>query len=125
VESRAVVRYPLSATVLFSWEQERGVGSKAEGITRDMSTHGVFVHSQVLPPENVTVRMEVTFPPLEEGAPPVQFDVQGRVVRVERNTRDPVYNGFAVSTEKTILRGAEHNGTDEEDDYGAPSGDCD
>jgi hypothetical protein len=126
VEFRAAVRYALRATVLFSWERERGVDSKAEGVTRDMSTHGVFVYSLVLPPEDTSVRIEVTFPPLQEGAPPLQIDVQGRVVRVERNAKDSAYSGFAVSTERAILRGGEHSGAHEEDDdYCAPGGDGD
>jgi hypothetical protein len=87
-----------------------------------MSTHGLFVYSSVLPPENTSIQVEVTFPPLQQGGPEVRLDVQGRVVRVERHATAPLYDGFAVSSEKTILRGGEHNGADEDQTDGPPGG---
>ncbi len=115
VENRKAVRYPLSANVVFTWEEERGIHQKAEGITRDISLKGVFVYSVVSPPEKAPIRMEVDLPPLREGASPVHIHVQGRVVRIERDVSDPVHSGFAVASESTILRGGEVDGTEEED----------
>ena len=114
VELRAALRYALSANVLFSWE---GLGpcAKGQGVTRDMSTNGLFVYSKVLPPENASLGLEVGFPPLHEGRAPVRFKVRGRVVRVERETGEPFRNGFAVSSERTSLLSCENSGTREGD----------
>jgi hypothetical protein len=109
VQLREAVRYPLGASVLFSSQDERGIHLKGAGVTRDMSTKGVFVYSMVLPPKNASVDMEVAFPPLRENAPPVRIHVRGRIVRTESNTVDPVQGGFAVTSESTILRGGEHD----------------
>lgn len=115
VELRAASRYSLSANVVFSWQEERGVRLKGEGITRDMSTKGVFVYSVVLPPERAPITMEVAFPPLREGASPVRIHLHGQVMRVESYPADPVHNGFAVASESTILRGGESLGSSEEE----------
>jgi len=85
------------------------------GVTRDMSTKGVFVYSMVLPPKNASVDMEVAFPPLRENAPPVRIHVRGRIVRTERNTVVPAHDGFAVTSESTILGGANMTIVDSEE----------
>ena len=107
VQLREAVRYPVRASVLFSWDEERGVHLEGTGVTRDMSIKGVFVYSMVLPPKNASVDMEVTIPALREDAPPVRIDVRGRIVRTESNTVDPAHAGFAITSESTILRGGE------------------
>jgi len=107
VELREAIRYPLRASVVFSWEEERGIHLNGAGVSRDMSTKGVFVYSAALPPKNVSVDMEVTIPALREDAPPVRIHVRGRIVRTESNTVDPVHGGFAITSERTILRGGE------------------
>jgi hypothetical protein len=104
------LRYALSADVLLSWE-EQGAYAKGEGVTRDMSTNGLFVYSKVLPPENAPSRLEVVFPPLREGGAPVRSKVRGRVVRVEKEPVEPPRNGFAVSSESTSLLSCENSGT--------------
>ena len=73
VELRAGLRYTLSAAALFSWE-ERGSYAKGEGVTRDMSTNGLFVYSKILPPEGASIRLEVGFPPLRENGAPVRIN---------------------------------------------------
>ena len=104
VERRATLRYTVSATVLFSWE-ERGSYAKGEGVTRDMSTNGLFVYSEILPPEDASIRLEVGFPPLRESGAPVRIRVRGRVVRIERVPAERARYGFAVSSESTSLLG--------------------
>ena len=103
VQLREAVRYPVMASVVFSWEEYR-IHLEGTGVTRDMSTEGVFVYSMVLPPKNAEIDMEVAFRPLREEAQPVRMHVRGRIVRTESNTIDPVYGGFAVSSESTSLR---------------------
>jgi hypothetical protein len=111
---RAALRYSLSATVLFSWE-ERGSYAKGDGVTRDMSTNGLFVYSRILPPKDASLRLEVGFPPLRESGVPVRIKVRGRVVRVEKVLTEPGRNGFAVSSESTSLLGGENSGSCELD----------
>jgi hypothetical protein len=109
VELRAALRYALSANVLFSFEG----CAKGEGVTRDMSTKGLFVYSKVLPPENASLRLEVSFQPLLQGCGPVRIGVRGRVVRVETGKAKPFRSGFAVSSESTNLLDSENGGTHE------------
>jgi hypothetical protein len=113
MQLRGASRYPVKASVHFSWDEERGIHLEGMGVTRDMSTKGVFVYSMVLPPKNASVDMEVAFPPLRENAPPVRIHVRGRIVRTESNTLDPVLGGFAITSESTILRGGEDDGSEE------------
>jgi PilZ domain len=108
VELRVALRYALSAEVLLSWE-EHGAFTKEKGVTRDMSVHGLFVYSKVLPPEKVPIRLEVVFPPLQ-GDAPIRIKVRGQVVRVERKPAEPSRNGFAVSSESTSLLSCENSG---------------
>jgi hypothetical protein len=103
VQLREAVRYPVMASVLFSWEEDR-IHFEGTGVTRDMSTEGVFVYSMVLPPKNAQIDMEVAFPPLREEAQPVRMHVRGRIVRTESSIFDPAYGGFAVTSESTSLR---------------------
>jgi hypothetical protein len=107
VESRKALRYPLSANVVFSWGEESGARQKAEGITRDISVEGTYVFSGVLPPEKAAIQMEVDLPSLREGASPLRIHIQGHVSRIEKDPRDPVHDGFAVTSESTVLRGGE------------------
>ena len=113
VQLREATRYPLRASVLFSWGEERGIHSNGAGVTRDMNTKGVFVYSRALPPKNASVDMEVTIPALREDVTPVRIHVRGRIVRTESNTVDPVHSGFAIISESTILRGGEHDDREE------------
>src|ERR1700758_2776906 len=113
MQLRGASRYPVRASVLFSWDEERGIHLEGTGVTRDMSIKGVFVYSMVLPSKNASVAMEVAFPPLRENAPPVRIHVRGRIVRTESNTVDPVHAGFAITSESTILRGGEHHDREE------------
>jgi PilZ domain len=113
VQLREAVRYPVRASVFFSWDEERGIHLEGTGVTRDMSTKGVFVYSMVLPPKNASVDMEVTIPALREDAPSVRIHVRGRIVRTESNAVDPVHGGFAITSESTILRGGEHDDSEE------------
>jgi hypothetical protein len=105
LQLRDAVRYPVRASVIFSWEEDR-VHLEGTGVTRDMSTNGVFVYSMVLPPQNAQIGMEVAFVPLSEEAPPVKMHVQGRIVRTEGDIVDPAYRGFAVISQSTSLRAA-------------------
>jgi len=64
VELRLVLRYAVSANVVFSWE-ERGACTKGEGVTRDRAPMD-FLFTQKFYPEGVLIRAEVVFPPLYE-----------------------------------------------------------
>lgn len=88
---------------------------RAEGITRDISVKGAFVYSVLSPPEHAPIRMEVDLPPLREGATPLRIHVRGQVVRIERDVRDPVHSGFAVTSESTILSGGADDGTEKKE----------
>ena len=101
---REAVRYPLKADVIFTW-QERGIHSNGAGVTRDMSTKGVFVYSMDLPPRNAQIEMDVALPPVRDEAPTVRIHVRGRIVRTEIHTMNSANDGFAVTSKSTILCG--------------------
>ena len=85
-------RYPVAASVTFSWETEDHRVHQGNGQTRDCSVSGAFV----LSPEKLTigsvVQMEFSLPRLLAAGPGARLKTRGRVVRVEAE-------GFAVLAE--------------------------
>jgi PilZ domain len=103
VESRKAFRYALSASAVFTWQDEVGVRQQGGGITRDISTTGAFIYSAVPPLANVPIRVEFDLPPFREGAGSLRIAFRGHVVRIEESEADPDHTGFAVIGESTIL----------------------
>jgi hypothetical protein len=96
VKLREAFRYPLRLPAIFTWQGENRISHRTEGVTRDVSTKGVFVNAVVTPPEEAAIRIEFDFPPLREGADLVRICVDGHVVRVDRDEADPTHSGFAA-----------------------------
>ena len=93
---REAIRYPLRLPAIFTWQGENRISHRTEGVTRDVSTKGVFVNAVVTPPEEAAIRIEFDFPPVREGADLVRICVDGRVVRVDKDEADPTHCGFAA-----------------------------
>jgi hypothetical protein len=98
LQQRVCIRYRLSVPVVCRWKDENGSRCLAKGYTRDISTHGVFVFSSELPPMGATVRLEFSFPPLEESSEGLRLRSLGEVVRIETNGQG---TGFALVSEFT------------------------
>jgi hypothetical protein len=102
VELRSAVRYPITASVVFSWEGPLGP-LQGEGVTRDISKAGVYIRTPTTPPFAVAVQMEVFLPPLEPEGTTVKVLSKGRVIRVEHPLADEAQGGFAVLTEGSSI----------------------
>lgn len=83
VDRRYHSRYELIVPVTFQWKGDRGVRHRAEGYTRDVSKHGVFVLTNSCPPAESVLRIEVHLPPLKRSGSPVQMRGRAQVVRIE------------------------------------------
>jgi len=98
-ELRKAVRYPLSASALFSWERPDHDNVQAEGITRDISVQGAYVYSTSCPPVESAVELELLLPPLRGTIPTATIKTKGRVLRIEEGAADISRRGFAVVAE--------------------------
>ena len=81
MELRRATRYRVRSPVLFQWVDAGEVQRQAGGFTRDISTSGVFVISEVLPPVGKAVAYELMLPPLQVEDPSWRLKATGRVVR--------------------------------------------
>jgi hypothetical protein len=98
MDLRRFARHPIAATALFSWK-DLGARRAGNGVTRDICAAGVFVWSDICPPESTQVQTELVLPPLHAEASPLRMKVLGQVVRIEAQPR----MGFAVHSQNFIL----------------------
>ena len=98
---RKQIRYPLKASVLYRWIDQAGLRREAKGRTRDLSEAGAYVFSRHCPNEgdlvDLTFRLAALHIPGNE-----DFDMNGRVVRVDRPARAGVHAGFAVKSRENV-----------------------
>ena len=97
MELRSAVRYPIRASVVFTW-QGPGGPLKGEGFTRDISRTGVYVRTPTSPPLAVAVQVEIFLPPIEPEGKAVKVLSEGPVIRVEHPSANEAQGGFAVFT---------------------------
>jgi hypothetical protein len=102
VELRSAVRYPITASVVFSWQGPLGP-LQGEGVTRDISKVGVYIHTPTTPPFAVAVQMEISLPPIEPEGTAVKVLSEGRVIRVEHPSAEEAQGGFAALTEGSSI----------------------
>jgi hypothetical protein len=96
-ELRKYDRYRLGAPVVFWWDEPEGTRKEASGVTRDISTIGIYVVSSACPPLGTLVQMHVSLPSLHGDLPGWRLEAQGHVVRVETSENEEVVRGFAVN----------------------------
>jgi hypothetical protein len=107
VELRRIKRYNVQAPVFFSWKDLEGGSQAAEGMTRDISTHAVFVLARNCPAAGNQLRIDVLLPSLRSKKPGVRLRGEGVVLRVDRT--DLGDSGFAVVA---CLRSGTRDSTD-------------
>ena len=95
-ELRKYDRYRLGAPVVFWWDEADGNRREGSGVTRDISTIGIYVVSSTCPPPGVRVQLQVSLPSLHGTLPGWRLDAEGQVVRVEADD-ELCGEGFAVS----------------------------
>ena len=101
MEQRKAIRYPVHAPVLFRWTDAEGVGLQGGGFSRDISTGGLFVCCDRLPPVKTVLHLEVLLSLVEAPSPGLWLRGQGEVVRVEGRENQP---GFAAKAHLDLTR---------------------
>jgi len=74
-----------------------------EGVTRDLSTEGMYVLTETCPPLHAKVQIQVQFPPLTESRG-LQMRTSGHVLRRELIAGAKVHGGFAAACKTFTLR---------------------
>lgn len=95
VDRREQTRYGVRAPVDFEWI-DRGVPHRGRGLTRDISSKGMFIISDSEPPEKSDVQVEVSFPRDEKAPSNLHLSSKALVVRVERPKSFAEVRGFAI-----------------------------
>lgn len=104
MERRQHRRFDLRVPVQFKWKDRKRVHHLGAGLTRDISSKGIFVYTDSLPPQDTKIQTEFSFPtssPVEIG---VQVTARARVVRLEPATPGKTDGGFALVNESFALR---------------------
>jgi len=113
LERREQTRYGVRALVDFEWI-DKGVPHHGRGLTRDISSKGMFIYSDSEPPAKADLQVEVSFRPPIEAVTNLQLSARSLVVRVESAASRANHRGFAILNRSYKL----HNGLtaiDEED----------
>src|ERR1700730_16921969 len=84
-ERRSVVRYRTEVPVVFHWGPNGDQCWHGEGFTRDISVAGAHVFSNVCPPINALVNVEILLPRSPEVIKP-RMSAKMRVVRVDKES---------------------------------------
>jgi hypothetical protein len=103
MDRRRDPRFPLEASVDFTWSSTGGQQQTAKGRTRNISLRGLFVFTDVFPAVGTVVMFNVTLPSLTEGLELV-LRATGTVTRIEsvESCEPPV--GFAAATKKKVFK---------------------
>lgn len=94
-DRRKHVRYPVRVPVFFSWKKLGGAVFRSQGITRDISLRGAYVHSAICPSVDTVIEMEI---PLPRSLPGPNLLILGkvRIKRVESSLKKKRDRGFSV-----------------------------
>jgi hypothetical protein len=95
LERREHTRYGVRALVDFEWIDD-GVPRRGQGITRDISTKGMFIYSNAHPPSKADLLVDVSFRDVSSVPTNLQMRAKGLVIRVEPATDPGSQQGFAI-----------------------------
>jgi PilZ domain len=88
-------RFSIMAAASFSWRSQDGAPHRAEGTTRDISSHGVFICTHEMPAAGAVVKVDVTVGLSGAKGTITRLKGTGTVVRI--NTPDDQTAGFAAA----------------------------
>ncbi|MGD0964972.1 MAG: PilZ domain-containing protein [Candidatus Acidiferrales bacterium] len=108
MEKRSNTRYRLVASVVFRWEKTDGGFLQGEGVTRDISVNGAFIHAPSGPPVDVPVKLEVLLPRPQSAGRSVTIVSEAQVIRVECPREPHAREGFAVISAGFAIPGFTH-----------------
>jgi PilZ domain len=95
LEQRQHTRYGVRARVNFNWQDE-GILYVGSGFTRDISSNGMFIYSDCLPPAKADINLEISFPPVAEAKSHLLMMARALVIRADGGTSPGEREGFAV-----------------------------
>lgn len=92
------MRYPLRASIVYRWRDEKGIERRGRGWTQDVSEEGVLVSSDNCPAVGDCVDLILRVPSLRTPvpAPTLRMDMNAKVVRVLTDAHEGKNLGFAV-----------------------------
>lgn len=103
-ESRKFARHARILPVTLDWLGKNGRPTRAEGLMRDISGGGMFVHSNRRPAVGTVVHYHVFLPPARRMGPMVQIAGPGKIVRLETLGGGARWHGVAVRFEEQMIR---------------------
>ena len=95
MELRDHTRYGVRAPAYFEWI-DKGVPQRGRGITRDISSKGMFIYSESEPPLKADLQVDVFFCAFTEAPRNLQLRAESLVVRVESAASHDAHHGFAI-----------------------------
>jgi hypothetical protein len=95
LERREQTRYGVRAIVDFEWI-DKGVPRSGRGLTRDISSKGMFIYSDSKPPEKADLQVKVSFRGFTEVSTGVRLSAKSLVLRVEPAASQDALQGFAI-----------------------------
>jgi hypothetical protein len=104
LERRGHRRFDLQVQIQFNWKDPKGVRHLGSGRTRDISTGGMFVYTDSLPPQDAEVQTMFSFPASSLVAAGVQMATKARVLRLEPAEPGKAEAGFALVSHSFALR---------------------
>ena len=102
IDLRRFPRYSRIFAVMLSWTGKKPMFS--EGLTRDISAAGAFMHLNRCPAAGTVVHYEVFLPAVHRKGPNVRIAGSGQIVRVERLGGAGRWHGVAVRFSKQMIR---------------------
>jgi hypothetical protein len=96
MERRERFRYNVHANVEFRWMDAAGVCHVGRGVTKDITSKGIFICSDTHPPEKADVAVNVSIRNGAEQVKKLELGADSVVIRVELAAGPKEYHGFAV-----------------------------
>ena len=103
MERREQPRFAVRALVHFEWI-ENNVLNHGEGLTRDISSKGMFIYSDSEPPEKADLQVEVYFRENTAALTNLQLNARSLLVRVESAASGNELRGFAILNRSYTLQ---------------------
>jgi hypothetical protein len=105
LDSRTAARYSLHARAVFQWNDQDGFQQVGRGHTRNISQKGAYIVSAELPPQGVSISLNIYLPTLAGDTRLLSLQAEGNVLRCELNCeREPSSgSGFAISAQRVSL----------------------
>lgn len=98
------MRFPMDVPVIFWWQDATGARQQGEGRTYDVSELGTFILTSVCPPAGAQVSVKISLAAVPKAPRSLRMQVEGRVLRVEQVRSGAGRDGFAILSDRAILR---------------------